>query len=327
MPLRDAPHGIGSALRLGRRRRCLPAPTLSLPRPASLHTSRILRARDDGASDDDNSHYDTLNIHPDASAAEIKKSFYTLSKTHHPDHNPTDPHASRRFMRISEAYATLSHAEKRARYDRDVLRLRRHHNHPPHAHHGGSYHSTNPAGGRPPSGLSRRRGTFTGPPPSFFRSGGWGAHATKRREAHDESTGGAGTHASSNNNNTTAGGPPPPPGAGARHHGQAGGMGPGQSPFGGRGDDVPHFDRASHERSHRERDARRAQRMAERNPFIPETGMWGGFALIMGVLTVAILGPYVVIDGWMRVSRTATARETAKGRENAAGSGIRGAKG
>ncbi|KAK3328347.1 DnaJ domain-containing protein [Cercophora scortea] len=324
MPLRDAPHGIGSAAlqHLGRCRRLPPTPRRRAI-IASFHTTRTLQARDDGAASSDN-HYDTLNIHPDASPAEIKKSFYTLSKTHHPDHNPSDPHASHRFMRISEAYATLSHAEKRARYDRDVLRLRRHHSHHPHSQNS-SYHSTNPAGGRPPSGLSRRRGTFTGPPPSFFRSGGWGAHSSKRREAHDESTGGAGTRGTHT---------PPPPGEGARYHahGRAGGMGPGQSPFGGGGghrDDVPHFDHAAHERSHRERDARRAQRRADRDPFVPETGMWGGFALITGVLTVALLGPYVVLGGWMKVSKSGTtARDTAKRRAvDADGSGIKGGKG
>ncbi|AEO63539.1 uncharacterized protein THITE_2011436, partial [Thermothielavioides terrestris NRRL 8126] len=139
-----------------------------------------------------------------------KRSFYLLSKRHHPDHNPTDPHAPSRFMRISEAYATLSHADRRARYDREVLpRLNpspryQHHQRP----NGSSYHSTSgPAGGRPASDLSRRRGTYQGPPPSFFRSGGWGAHGAKRRQAHEESTGfsaagfasGGGAH------------PPPPP--------------------------------------------------------------------------------------------------------------------
>ncbi|KAK4104566.1 DnaJ-domain-containing protein, partial [Parathielavia hyrcaniae] len=173
--------------------------------PRLFHASpRALRLDTNPSDDDASNHYETLNVHPDASPAEIKRSFYLLSKRHHPDHNPTDPSSPTRFMRLSEAYATLSHAEKRARYDRDVMRLvlrsnyNRHHHHPPHK--GSSYHSssTGPAGGRPASGLSSRRttrGTYQGPPPSFFRSGGWGAHGAKRRAAHEESTGFYGTRA------------------------------------------------------------------------------------------------------------------------------------
>ncbi|KAK4138867.1 DnaJ-domain-containing protein, partial [Trichocladium antarcticum] len=157
-----------------------------------FHASRRLEAD----VHPNNNHYETLNVHQDASPAEIKKSFYHLSKRHHPDHNPADPLAPNKFMRLSEAYAVLGHTDKRARYDRDVLRhhQRAHgrHNHgpSPSSSSGSSYHSsTGPAGGRPASGLSRRRSAFQGPPPSFFRSGGWGAHGAKRRAAHDESTG------------------------------------------------------------------------------------------------------------------------------------------
>lgn len=113
------------------------------------------------------------------------RSFYHLSKTHHPDHNPSDPHASHRFMRISEAYSTLSHANKRARYDRDVLRLHLR------ARAHGSHHSSSvgPAGGRPASGLSKRRSTTQGaPPPSFFKQGGYGEQKVKR-EWQQSSTG------------------------------------------------------------------------------------------------------------------------------------------
>ncbi|TPX12246.1 uncharacterized protein E0L32_007132 [Thyridium curvatum] len=212
------------------------------------------------------------------------RSFYTLSKAHHPDHHPHDPHAPRRFMRISEAYSVLGHADKKAAYDRDVMR-RGHHHHGQghHGHHGphhrGSYHSTSgPAGARPASGLSRRRGTFTGPPPSFYRSGGWGSQAAKRRATHEDSTGGGGGAETSSSS--------------------MGGMGPGQDPFGHR-EDVPHFDKEAHERTHRRADERRARRMAGMDSEIqPEAGMAGSFLAICGVLLTSVLVPFTLLGGW-----------------------------
>jgi curved DNA-binding protein CbpA len=195
----------------------------------------------------------------------LKRSFYTLSKTHHPDHNPSDPHAPKRFMRISEAYTVLSHSDRRARYDRDVMRLRTHSTH--HAHrHSGSYSSTGPAGGRPASGLSRRRGTFTGPPPSFFRSGGWGAHGAKRRAAHEDSTGTAGM-------------------------GRGGGMGPGQDPTHSAEGAAPHFDHEGHERMHRRYEGRRAKRAEEGGPVV-DTGSFGRFVVVTVSLVFAFGVPW-----------------------------------
>ncbi|KAK1760608.1 DnaJ subfamily A member 3, mitochondrial [Echria macrotheca] len=256
--------------------------TSSLRRP--FHTTP--RRHDDHHDPHHNqNHYETLNVPPTASPAEIKRSYFALSKAHHPDHNPSDPHAARRFMRISEAYAVLSHSDKRARYDRDVLR--RHHAVPHHSHKGPSYYSSNPAGGRPPSGLSRRRGSFQGPPPSFFRSGGWGAHSAKRRAAHEETTG---TGASGNAGPGAAGGG----GTGT------GGMGPGQNPYRARNDrdnDVPHFDREAHERTQRRHEERRARRMAESrglNPFGRDGEAMGDFVLVASILVAVIVGPYMI---------------------------------
>ncbi|KAK3326428.1 hypothetical protein B0H66DRAFT_600551 [Apodospora peruviana] len=264
-----------------------------------FHTSRILNAQ--VQDDTSKNHYETLNVHPDASASEIKKSFYTLSKRHHPDVNPSDPHASCRFMRISEAYSILGHTEKRANYDRDFLRRQPHHRHAAHHHHHkGSYHSTGPAGGRPASGLSsRRRGTFQGPPPSFFRSGGWGNQGAKRQAAHEDSTGSTDYNPQTNASSSSFG-------SGSS---DSGGMGPGQRPYPrGRNENVPpHFDSVSHERTHRRVDERRAQQRRNRenatkdwssSPWETETGMARGFFLVSGVLVVAVLGPYFAVLLW-----------------------------
>ena len=261
-------------------------------------------------------HYEILQVQPSAPPGDIKKSFYALSKAHHPDHNQHDPAAGKRFMRISEAYGVLSSAERRAKYDRDVLRLheRSAHNyyhgnghHNVH-HHRGSYSSTGPAGGRPASGLSRRRGTFHGPPPSFYRNGGWGAHSAKRSQAHEESTNGngRGSHGDRTHHHHHQQQHWSFAGAGAGSATFGGGMGPGQDPF-GRGSaapgDMPHFDRAAqaaHTRTQARSDQRRATRLAREYHF-PGTGDWGesgSFFAVLGVLGVASGVTYFVSRRW-----------------------------
>ena len=49
---------------------------------------------------------------------EIKKAYRSLAKKYHPDKNKGNKEAENKFKEISEAYAVLSDAEKRAQYDR-----------------------------------------------------------------------------------------------------------------------------------------------------------------------------------------------------------------
>lgn len=239
-------------------------------------------------------HYERLGVRHDASPAEIKKSFYSLSKTHHPDVNRSDPSAAHIFSLISESYNILSDKSRRATYDRDVLRV---HHHPQSHRPGASYHSSSPAGGRTASGLSRRKGTFRGPPPSFYRSGGWGSHSEKRRQAHEESTGSGNTESTDHKQ-----GPWANP-FGEQH----GGMGPGDDPF-GHHNEVPHFDKASHTRTHRREDQRRKERRERRAigdddiEFEPQASMTGHFFIISGILAATILAPLAYIQV-MRLGR------------------------
>lgn len=62
--------------------------------------------------------YGRLELQPEASAQQIRRAYHRLVHDVHPDLNPEDPDASRRFQEITEAYRLLSSPERRARYDR-----------------------------------------------------------------------------------------------------------------------------------------------------------------------------------------------------------------
>ena len=62
-------------------------------------------------------YYEILGVPRTASAAEIKKAFRKLAREHHPDRNPGDKAAEKRFKDVNEAHAVLSDKEKRQRYD------------------------------------------------------------------------------------------------------------------------------------------------------------------------------------------------------------------
>lgn len=60
--------------------------------------------------------YNVLGVKNDASASEIKKAYYKLAKTYHPDINKKDG-ADKKFQDITEAYEILSDEEKRKQFD------------------------------------------------------------------------------------------------------------------------------------------------------------------------------------------------------------------
>jgi DnaJ-class molecular chaperone len=62
-------------------------------------------------------YYETLGVSRSASADEIKKAYRKLAKQHHPDANPDDAGAQKKFAEITEAYDVLSDDEKRKKYD------------------------------------------------------------------------------------------------------------------------------------------------------------------------------------------------------------------
>lgn len=70
----------------------------------------------------DKDFYRVLGVSADAEQDEIKRAYRKLAQKLHPDANPGDAEAEGRFKSVSEAYATLSDAEKRTEYDQ-VRRL------------------------------------------------------------------------------------------------------------------------------------------------------------------------------------------------------------
>ena len=62
--------------------------------------------------------YELLGVSRTTSADDIKKAYRKLAMQHHPDRNPGDKEAERKFKEISHAYDILKDPEKRAAYDR-----------------------------------------------------------------------------------------------------------------------------------------------------------------------------------------------------------------
>ena len=62
-------------------------------------------------------YYEVLGVGRDADDAAIKKAYRALAKKYHPDMNPGDKEAEKKFKEASEAYAVLSDADKRRQYD------------------------------------------------------------------------------------------------------------------------------------------------------------------------------------------------------------------
>jgi DnaJ-class molecular chaperone len=65
--------------------------------------------------------YEVLGVKPDASADDIRKAYRKLAKQYHPDLNPGNAEAERRFKEITAANDILSDPDKRARFDRGEI--------------------------------------------------------------------------------------------------------------------------------------------------------------------------------------------------------------
>lgn len=62
-------------------------------------------------------YYEVLGVDKNADEAALKKAYRALAKKYHPDMNPGDVEAEKKFKEASEAYAVLSDPEKKRQYD------------------------------------------------------------------------------------------------------------------------------------------------------------------------------------------------------------------
>jgi curved DNA-binding protein len=62
-------------------------------------------------------YYKVLGLDKNASQEDIKKAYRKLARKHHPDLNPNDKEAHKKFQHINEANEVLSDPEKRKKYD------------------------------------------------------------------------------------------------------------------------------------------------------------------------------------------------------------------
>lgn len=63
-------------------------------------------------------YYNVLGLTSSATADEVKKAYRKLARKYHPDLNPNDVSAQRKFQEVNEANEVLSDPEKRKQYDK-----------------------------------------------------------------------------------------------------------------------------------------------------------------------------------------------------------------
>lgn len=101
-------------------------PFLRLPRPGN--PSRIpvgsfrIKAKTNEARKEASSFYELLGIPESGTLLEIKQAYKQLARKYHPDVSPPDrvEENTERFIRVQEAYETLSDPRRRALYDNDL---------------------------------------------------------------------------------------------------------------------------------------------------------------------------------------------------------------
>lgn len=100
-------------------------------------------------------HYEVLGVTSSASDDDLKKAYRALAKKFHPDLNPGDSVAEKKFKDVNEAYSILGDPKKRQEYDQELAGT------PKKGKAKGKAHTAGPAA---PPDISRMRQGFE----SFF---------------------------------------------------------------------------------------------------------------------------------------------------------------
>ncbi len=75
----------------------------------------------DPVNNQQQNYYNILGIHASASAIEIRRAYRELSKKYHPDTTKLGTAtATVKFQALNQAYAAISHPERRAAYDLEI---------------------------------------------------------------------------------------------------------------------------------------------------------------------------------------------------------------
>ena len=120
-------------------------------------------------------YYKVLGINKTATADEIKSAYRKLARKHHPDLNPNDKEANKKFQQINEANEVLSDPEKRKKYDqygKDWV-------------HAEAFEKAQAAGGGTTRGRGRRPSQGFSDESEGFQGGAEGFHNTDDGEFSD----------------------------------------------------------------------------------------------------------------------------------------------
>src|SRR6188768_700433 len=63
-------------------------------------------------------YYKVLGVEKNASDKDIKNAYRKMARKYHPDLNPNDAEANKKFQELNEANEVLSDPEKRKKYDK-----------------------------------------------------------------------------------------------------------------------------------------------------------------------------------------------------------------